>query len=81
MSVVSKTSSGTVAGTMVSVPSPQQLGLILAFLPVAAAMQPQWRGLVNGTVIYLALGTFALFFVVCISKPNKPCVPSITANE
>ncbi|EKX40566.1 hypothetical protein GUITHDRAFT_113352 [Guillardia theta CCMP2712] len=35
-------------------------------------MTPQWRGLVNGTVIYIALGIVALCFVVCISKPNKP---------
>ena len=57
---------------MVAVSAVQQLVLLLALLPVVAAMTPQWRGLVNGTVIYIAFGVFGLFFVVCISKPNKP---------
>ncbi|KAJ1487011.1 ATP synthase subunit H-domain-containing protein [Baffinella frigidus] len=57
---------------MVAVSAVQQLVLLLALLPVVAAMTPQWRGLVNGSVIYIAFGVFGLFFVVCISKPNKP---------
>jgi hypothetical protein len=52
--------------------STQRLSLVLSFLPLVAAMTPQWRGLINGTVIYVALGVIAMFFVVCISKPNKP---------
>lgn len=46
--------------------------LLMALLPVVDAMTPQWKGLINGTVIYIALGIIAMFFVVCISKPNKP---------
>jgi hypothetical protein len=53
--------------TQISIPL-----LLSTFLPVVAAMPPQWKGLINGTVIYLALGVIAMFFVVCISKPNKP---------
>jgi hypothetical protein len=54
-------------------PSQISIPLLLStFLPVVAAMTPQWKGLINGTVIYLALGVIAMFFVVCISKPNKP---------
>lgn len=50
--------------------------IFLALLPVVHAMTPQWRGLINGTVIYIALGVIGMFFVVCVSKPNKPSVPS-----
>eukprot|EP00283_Hemiselmis_rufescens_P010043 CAMPEP_0173434270 /NCGR_PEP_ID=MMETSP1357-20121228/12408_1 /TAXON_ID=77926 /ORGANISM="Hemiselmis rufescens, Strain PCC563" /LENGTH=90 /DNA_ID=CAMNT_0014399091 /DNA_START=93 /DNA_END=365 /DNA_ORIENTATION=- len=35
-------------------------------------MTPQWRGLINGTVVYIALGVVAMFFVVCVSRPAKP---------
>jgi hypothetical protein len=50
------------------------LVLLLAMLPLAAAMTPQWSGLVNGTLIYLVLGAAAMCFVVCVSKQAKPCV-------
>lgn len=48
------------------------LSLVLTFLPIVSALTPQWRGLINGTVIYLGLGLVALCFFVCISKTNRP---------
>lgn len=50
------------------------LVLLLAFLPLAAAMTPQWTGLVNGTLIYFVLGAIAMCFVICVTKQAKPCV-------
>mmetsp|Transcript_26339 Transcript_26339/g.41207 ORF Transcript_26339/g.41207 Transcript_26339/m.41207 type:complete len:111 (+) Transcript_26339:1-333(+) len=46
--------------------------VLAAMVPAAAAMSPQWRGLVNGTAMYIALGIIAASFVVCVSKSNKP---------
>ncbi len=49
-----------------------RLALVLALLPIVAALTPQWRGLINGTVIYIVFGCIALCFFVCISKSNRP---------
>jgi hypothetical protein len=38
------------------------------------SMTPQWRGLFNGSVIYLVLGVVALACSTFISKTNKPWV-------
>mmetsp|Transcript_30968 Transcript_30968/g.60504 ORF Transcript_30968/g.60504 Transcript_30968/m.60504 type:complete len:104 (-) Transcript_30968:171-482(-) len=46
--------------------------LLVSLVEGVAAMSPQWSGLINGTVVYIALGIVAMFFVVCISKPAKP---------
>jgi hypothetical protein len=49
-----------------------RLALVLTLLPIVAALTPQWRGLINGTVIYIVFGCIALCFFVCISKSNRP---------
>jgi hypothetical protein len=35
-------------------------------------MTPQWRGLINGTIIYIVLGVVAGFCQMFVSKNNKP---------
>ena len=39
---------------------------------VQASMTPQWRGLVNGTIIYIVLGFIAGFCRMFVSKTNQP---------
>ena len=36
------------------------------------SMTPQWRGLVNGTIIYIVLGFIAGFCRMFVSKTNQP---------
>lgn len=35
-------------------------------------MTPQWRGLVNGTIVYLVLGAIAMGCRMMINKTNQP---------
>lgn len=35
-------------------------------------MTPQWRGLINGTIIYIVLGVVAMVCQMFISSVNKP---------
>ncbi len=37
-----------------------------------AIMTPQWRGLVNGTVVYILFGVIAMVCQMFISNVNKP---------
>ena len=38
-------------------------------------MTPQWRGLINGTIVYIVFGVIAMVCQMFISNVNKPSVP------
>jgi hypothetical protein len=35
-------------------------------------MTPQWRGLINGTMVYIVFGVIAMVCQMFISNVNKP---------
>ena len=45
---------------------------LVVCLASTGIMTPQWRGLVNGTIIYIVLGVIAFFLKMMVSKPNQP---------